>query len=339
MRSRSVPAPSRSWRRAAARRWTRSAVSWTGSASAAWPGGLDDRVGLPKRLAADFAADVHAFLPLSALANRIRVDDLRTAVEGLGGDTAGLRKAELVDLLTALYADTALIARVIAALPTAARAHLELLATPDGLWDGSWDGGFGLRLTGPTAVLVHAGLLLPAGYGPPVVPREVVLARAGGDRLRGRPELAASADPPDDGRAGAEAAAPGADDTARRGAAPPARGTQEGRDRHPGAHPAVRQGRDRRAGPVDRRRRRGRLPGAHHDGVRSGRGVRRLARGDGGPPVGRGRAGLVHAGRRADEPGDRRRGGATAGADGVGRRSGTAQRCCGRRRAAARSQR
>jgi hypothetical protein len=55
-------------------------------------------------------------------------------------------------------------------------------------------------------VLVRAGLLLPAGYGPPAVPREVVLARAGGDRLRGRPELAASADPPDDGRAGAEAA-------------------------------------------------------------------------------------------------------------------------------------
>ena len=39
-----------------------------------------------------------------------------------------------------------------------------------------------------------------------MLPREVVLARAGGDRLRGRPELAASADPPDDGRAGAEAA-------------------------------------------------------------------------------------------------------------------------------------
>ena len=142
-------------------------MSWTGSASGASPGGLDDRVGLPKRLAADFAADVHAFLPLSALANRTRVDDLRIAVEGLGGNAAGLRKAELVDLLTALYADTALIARVIAELPTAARAHLKLLAAPGGLWDGSWDGGFGLRLTGPNAVLVHAGLLLQAGYGPP----------------------------------------------------------------------------------------------------------------------------------------------------------------------------
>lgn len=182
----------------------RGVVDGLGERGLAWR--LDERVGLPKRLAADFAADVHAFLPLSALANRTRVDDLRTAVEGLGGDAAGLRKAELVDLLTALYGDAALIARVIAALPTAARAHLKLLATPGGLWDGSWDGGFGLRLTGPNAALVHAGLLLQAGYGPPVVAREVVLALAGGDRLRGRPELAASVDPPDDGRAGAEAA-------------------------------------------------------------------------------------------------------------------------------------
>ena len=182
----------------------RGVVDGLGERGLAWR--RDDKVGLPKRLAADFAADVHAFLPLAALANRVRVDDVRTAVEGLGGDTAGLRKAELVDRLAALYADTALVARVIAALPTPAREHLELLATPHGLWDGGWGGGFGLRSTGPTAVLVRAGLLLPAGYGPPAVPREVVLARAGGDRLRGRPELAASACPPDDGRAGAEAA-------------------------------------------------------------------------------------------------------------------------------------
>ncbi|MBL8924856.1 MAG: helicase-associated domain-containing protein [Pseudonocardia sp.] len=166
----------------------------------AWP--ADDRVGLPTRLAADFAADVHTFLPLSALAGRIRVDDLRTAVEGLGGDAAGLRKAELVDRLTRLYADTELVARRVDALPAPAREHLDLLAGPGGVWDV----GFDLRRTGPTAVLVHAGLLLQAGYGPPVLPREVVLARVGGDRLRGRPELAASTNPPDDGRAGAEAA-------------------------------------------------------------------------------------------------------------------------------------
>jgi hypothetical protein len=69
-----------------------------------------DCVGVPGRLAADFAADIQRFAPLSALAGRIRVDDLRTAVEGLGGEAAGLRKAELVDRLAALYADTALIA-------------------------------------------------------------------------------------------------------------------------------------------------------------------------------------------------------------------------------------
>jgi hypothetical protein len=138
----------------------RGVVDGLGERGLAWR--ADARVGLPKRLAADFAADVHTFLPLSALANRIRVDDVRTAVEGLGGATAGLRKAELVDRLAALYADTALVARVIAALPTAAREHLEQLATPHGLWDAGW-GGFGLRSAGPTAVLVRAGLLLPAG--------------------------------------------------------------------------------------------------------------------------------------------------------------------------------
>jgi hypothetical protein len=166
-----------------------------------------DRVGLPGRLVADFAADMQRFAPLSALAGRIRVDDLRTAVEGLGGDAAGLRKAELVDRLAALYADTALIARAAAALPVPARAHLERLTTPDGVWEFGWDGGFGTRSGGPAAVLTRAGLLLNAGYGPPTLPREVVLAMAGGDGLRGRPELPASTDPPDDGRAGAESAA------------------------------------------------------------------------------------------------------------------------------------
>ena len=106
----------------------RGVVDGLGERGLAWR--ADDRVGLPKRLAADFAADVHTFLPLAALANRIRVDDVRTAVEGLGGATAGLRKAELVDRLAALYADTALVARVIAALPTAAREHLEHAGDP-----------------------------------------------------------------------------------------------------------------------------------------------------------------------------------------------------------------
>ena len=147
---------------------------------------------------------MNTFLPLSALANRTRVDDLRIAVEGLGGNAAGLRKAELVDLLTALYADTALIARVIAELPTAARAHLTLLATPGGLWERSWDGGFGRASPVRPRSSCTPGCCCKPGYGPPVLPREVVLARAGGDRLRGRPELAASAEPPDDGRAGAE---------------------------------------------------------------------------------------------------------------------------------------
>lgn len=166
----------------------------------------DDRIGLPDRLAADFAVEMRAFAPLTAIVNRIRVDDLRVAVEGLGGNATGLRKAELVDRLAALYADSAAIGRAVAALPGPAREHLERLATPNGVWEFGWDGGFGLRSGGPAAVLVRAGLLLAAGYGPPVLAREIVLALLGGDHLRGRPELPASADPPDEGRAGAESA-------------------------------------------------------------------------------------------------------------------------------------
>jgi hypothetical protein len=313
----------------------RGVVDGLGERGLAWR--LDERVGLPKRLAADFAADVHAFLPLSALANRTRVDDLRIAVEGLGGNAACLRKAELVDLLTALYGDTALIARVIAELPTAARAHLKLLATPGGLWDGSWDGGFGLRLTGPTAALVHAGLLLQAGYGPPVLPREVVLARAVGDRLRGRPELAASEVAPDDGRAGAEAALLALttllDEARHRPLAALKKGgigTRE-RTRLSGkvgiVEPALWIDVAAGAGFLERTTT-GYGAAAGYD----------VWRGDGCPPVGRGRAGLVHAGRRADEPETD---------DGeVPRRSRWSRppewygaRCCGRRRAAARSQR
>jgi Helicase conserved C-terminal domain len=165
---------------------------------------LDERVGLPERLAQHFAADLYGFLPLSALAAGMRVDDLRTAVAGLGDDPAGLRKAELVAQLATLYADASRLDRTVTALPAAARAHLELLRTTRGFVTG-----FGTPRSGPTAVLVHAGLLVQSGYGPPVLPREVVVAllrdRAGG-RLRGRPALPEATDAADDGRAGAESA-------------------------------------------------------------------------------------------------------------------------------------
>jgi hypothetical protein len=165
---------------------------------------LDDRVGLPGRLAEHFAADLYGFPPLATLAGRMRVDELRSAIEGLGDDPAGLRKAELVDRLDTLYADGARLARAVATLPRPAREHLDLLRT-----SGGFAVQFGTPRGGPTAVLVRAGLLMQSGYGPPLLPREVAVAllrdgTSGG--LRGRPELARAGDPAEAGRAGAETA-------------------------------------------------------------------------------------------------------------------------------------
>jgi hypothetical protein len=165
---------------------------------------LGDRIGLPGRLADHFAADVYHFLSLELLARQMRVDDLRVAVAGLGGDPTGLRKVELVERLTALQSDPATVGRAAAALPVAAREYLDLVRTT-----GIVHFGYAARPAGPAARLVAAGLLIPSGFGPPALSREVAVALlqgGAGASLTGRPELSASSDTPDDGRAGAEAA-------------------------------------------------------------------------------------------------------------------------------------
>lgn len=163
----------------------------------------DDAVGLPTRLAQHFTADLAAFLPFAELAGRARVDELRTALAGLGGDPAGLRKPELVDRLAALYADGAAVQRAVAALSPSARAHLDVLQRdPYGFL-----GGFAGRSSGPATELLRAGLLLSTPYGPPTLPREVAAALVqGGAALQGAPELPVSGDAADDGRAAAGSA-------------------------------------------------------------------------------------------------------------------------------------
>ena len=179
----------------------REVVDGLGARGLAWR--LDDRVGVPERLAEHFAADLLGFPPFAVLAGRMRVDELRIAVTGLGGEPAGLRKTELVDRLAALYADTAVVGRAVAALTASARTHLDLLRRDA----YGFVGGFAGRPSGPATALVRAGLLLPSGYGPPSLPREVVVALLdGGAALQGRPELPTSDDDPDDGRAAAESA-------------------------------------------------------------------------------------------------------------------------------------
>ena len=162
------------------------------------------RVGLPDRLGHLLAADLLGFPPAARLTGRMVVDDLRTAVAGLGDDPAGLRKVELVARLDALYADPVRVTRALAGLHERARAHLDLLRAATG-FVLDHPGAHG----GPTATLARAGLVLPGGYGSPSVPREVVVAllrehTTGG--LPGRPALPDAAGPADDGRAGTQAA-------------------------------------------------------------------------------------------------------------------------------------
>jgi hypothetical protein len=179
----------------------RDVVDDLGGRGLAWR--LGDRVGLPRRLAEHYAADLLRFRPLALIAQQTLVEDLRTAVAGLGADPTGLRKPELIDRLVALYADTEAVARAVAALPPAARDYLELISG-----SGMIEFGYRAHATGPAAVLIRAGLLVTATYHRPELPREVAatLLHGAGETLTGRPELPASTDTPDDGRAGAESA-------------------------------------------------------------------------------------------------------------------------------------
>lgn len=161
-----------------------------------------DRVGLPPRLAEQFAAELLRFRPLALIARQARVDELRAAIVGLGADEPGLRKNELTDRLAALYADPATVARAVAGLPPAAREYLDLLRS------GRIVDFYGIRTSGPEAALVRAGLLVATPYLPAELPRELAAALLHGTRetLVGRPELPASTDAPDDGQAGAGSA-------------------------------------------------------------------------------------------------------------------------------------
>ncbi|MEN3268831.1 helicase-associated domain-containing protein [Pseudonocardia sp.] len=162
------------------------------------------RVGLPERLSEHLAAGLAAFRRLALIAQQARVDDLRVAVAGLGADPSGLRKTELVERLGALLTDPETVAAAVAVLPVAVRRFLDLLVRANGHYYSGSVGGANDR----TEVLVSAGLLIRGQYRHAELPREVAaeLLFAGAGTLTGRPELLPSTDPPDDGRAGADAA-------------------------------------------------------------------------------------------------------------------------------------
>jgi hypothetical protein len=163
---------------------------------------VDGRVGLPERLAEHFAGGLDRFRPLAVIARQARVDDLRTAVVGLGGDPAALRKPGLIARLEELLNDPKTVVRAVEGLPPAARRRLALLERGD-----IYFGGFGERAD-PITALTRAGLLVNGPYHQPELPREVAVVLRLGEvpALTGRPTLPAAAGAPDDGRAGAEAA-------------------------------------------------------------------------------------------------------------------------------------
>lgn len=160
---------------------------------------VDGRVGLPERLALHFAQDVGGFRPLDAIARQARVDDLAAALAALGGDPAGLTKPRLTEHLTSLLTDPDVVARAVEGLAASARRHLDALLGSDGY--DEWGGG-------SAAALHRAGLLISGPYHRPELPREVAVALLldGRDPITGRPDLPASTDRPDDGRAAADAA-------------------------------------------------------------------------------------------------------------------------------------
>lgn len=177
-------------------------VDGLGERGLAWVEG--DRIALLRRLAEQFDAGLSRFRPVAQIGRQARVEELRTAVAGLGGDAAGLKKPELIDRITALHTDLDVVTRAVARLPQAAREYLDLLRTTG--FAGFGHGGS--RSTGPVGVLVKAGLLLDAPYSSPELSRELAAAllQTTAPSLRGWPELPASTDASDDGRAGADAA-------------------------------------------------------------------------------------------------------------------------------------
>jgi hypothetical protein len=164
----------------------------------AWRDG--GRIGLPERLAAHLGEPAAVRRPIALIARQARADDVRIAVEGLGGDPSGT-KAQLVDRLTALVSDPNVVLGAVAKLGVPARRHLSLLL----------DGGMVFMLGGrggPEEALVRSGLAMIEPYHQAELSREVAATLLLTDcaPIVGRPDPVMSTDPLDDGRAAAEVA-------------------------------------------------------------------------------------------------------------------------------------
>jgi hypothetical protein len=164
---------------------------------------VDGRVGLPPRWADQFVERVARFRPLAVIAGQAHVEHLRAAVAGLGGEPDGLRKPELGARLTELSTEPAVVARALAGLSGRARRYLDQVCRGSFVYLG-----FRSENRGAILDLTRAGVLVDGPSRVPELPREtaVTLLLRGGDGLTGAPELPATTEDADDGRAGAEAA-------------------------------------------------------------------------------------------------------------------------------------
>ena len=163
----------------------REAVAGLCGRGLAWTEG--DRVHLPLRLAAHWAADLGGGRPVATVARSVLVDELRVTAQALGVAVDGLRKPELIGRIAAVMADWPAVARIVAGLAGPARERLGEHR------NGSTAHYFGYPGGGERhdRVLATAGLLLRV-FNRWELPREVAIAAWLADtepRLTGRPRV------------------------------------------------------------------------------------------------------------------------------------------------------
>jgi Helicase conserved C-terminal domain len=162
----------------------------------AWRDG--ERIGLPERLANEFTAEIDRFRTIRQIATYVRVDDLRDAVGGLGGDPSGT-KSQVIETLVALMADRHRVLDAITGLAPGPRRYLAQLLEFDRF--GYLGNGYA-----ESRAVVAAGLAMPTGGYGLELPREVVAAvlLAEPALLTGHPAIPAAEGEQDSGRAGAD---------------------------------------------------------------------------------------------------------------------------------------
>ncbi|MGH3937755.1 MAG: helicase-associated domain-containing protein [Pseudonocardiaceae bacterium] len=148
---------------------------------------------VPEWLETRWSAEVGGGRPVAKMANSVRADDLRVAVDAFGVATEGLRKPELIARLSQLMADLPALTKTVEQLSEPVRDRLgEFRRSYRGYYSAFGYSRYGRSLPrDPTEQLLAAGLLLQVN-NQPELPREVAIADWLSEReltLTGRPEL------------------------------------------------------------------------------------------------------------------------------------------------------